>query len=109
MAPEPYVPPGFCDRCGSPFPWASDQALVYEIENKLADAELAEGDRRLLMRRLEKARRALERGEDEENALLEALSAIRERTPAVFNGLLPVIRPLATAYIRQKLGLPPSS
>src|SRR5258706_16182882 len=28
-----YRPPGFCDRCGGPHPWAPREALFFELEN----------------------------------------------------------------------------
>ena len=35
-----YRPPSFCDNCGSPHPWANRQALLWEIENKIAEEPL---------------------------------------------------------------------
>ncbi len=38
--------------------------------------------------------------------MVEALSFVKDRLPTIFNGLVPVIAPLTTALVKQKLGLP---
>jgi hypothetical protein len=81
--------------------------VIYEIENKLDEQpDLSEGDRRMLRRQLEEARKKLG-GADEESKLAEALSFAREKAPGAFNAALPVIQTIATTWVKQKLGLPP--
>lgn len=44
-------PPNFCG-CGSPFPWAPDEAMAYHIENLLAADNLPDAERRDLDKKL---------------------------------------------------------
>lgn len=104
---EEWTPPNFCTKCAAVWRWASDDAVIYEIENKLDEQpDLSEGDRRMLRRQLEEARKKLG-GADEESKLAEALSFAREKAPGAFNAALPVIQTIATTWVKQKLGLPP--
>lgn len=40
-----YTPENFCDSCGKAFPWASQQARIWELENVLDEQEIDESDR----------------------------------------------------------------
>lgn len=48
----PYHPADFCG-CGNPFPWASDEAIRWHIENQLEADDLPEAERRDLQRQLD--------------------------------------------------------
>lgn len=69
-----YKPPNFCG-CGSPFPWASDEAMAYHIENLLAADDLPNAERRDLDKQL---RVLLDRGEEPKKraAALKAFMAV---------------------------------
>jgi hypothetical protein len=100
-----YVPPDFCVECGTPFPWASRDAIVYHIENQLEEQDdLTEGDRRSLLGQL----RALA-GEDaaDQPKQVSALQLLRRLAPKAWDAALPAIQALLTAEMRIKLGLPP--
>lgn len=47
-----YELPGFCDECGSAFPWATREQRIYELENILDQQEMAEHDRLFIAERL---------------------------------------------------------
>ncbi len=103
-----WKPPDFCTKCAAAWPWASDDAIIYEIENRLdQQPDLSEGDRRMLRRQLETARKSLG-GADEESKLLDALKFARDRAPAAFNAALPVIQAIATTWVKLRLNQPPT-
>src|SRR5262249_11702639 len=101
-----WEPDSFCRKCGTPYPWADADAIVYHIENQLkAQGDLSEGDRRVLIKKLQALR------ENPESAAVTdrqvgALEAIKKAAPAAVQATLPVAQPLLTAAVRQKLGLP---
>ena len=100
-----YFPPAFCVECGTPFPWASRDAIVYHIENQLEEQDdLTEGDRRSLLGQL----RALA-GADaaDQPKQVSALQLLRKLAPKAWDAALPAIQALLTAEMRIKLGLPP--
>lgn len=47
-----FIPAPFCEN-GHPFPWASDNAIRYHIENQLTEDTLGDAERRGLQRKLE--------------------------------------------------------
>ena len=102
-----FKPAEFCVGCGTPFPWASRQAVVWHIENQLEEeAGLAEGDRRVLTERLEHLTTAPESPAAEKRQA-EALQYLREKAPGAFEAALPSVLNIATAAIKAHLGLPP--
>lgn len=104
----PYEPREFCTHCGEPFPWASQQALVFAIENKLDDdADLTEADKRILRKRLEELQE-LPMDRSKEKTHVEVLNFFRERAPQAFQMAMPYVMPLATAWMRKEMGLPPT-
>ena len=48
-----FVPDNFCDFCGKAFPWASQQARIWELENVLDEQCLNENDRQQISFQLE--------------------------------------------------------
>lgn len=103
----PYDPPEFCAECGSPYPWSSRQSIVYHIENTLdEESELTEGDRRVLQEQLA-ALRESPTTQSVEKRQISALESLRDLAPKAWATAKPLVVSIATAEIKQKLGLPP--
>lgn len=108
MTVREYKPPEFCTACAAPFPWASRQAIVWHIENQLEEeVGLSEGDRRVLLERLEQLK-VEPTSEAAETRQAEALHYLREKAPRAFQAALPSVLNIATTAIKVHLGLPTS-
>lgn len=90
-----YIPPDFCG-CASPFPWASDEARRFHIENQLAVDNLPEAERRDLERQLDVA---LDRGEEPKKRAA-ALMSFRAIAPQAYALAAPILRTFITAEIQ---------
>jgi hypothetical protein len=100
-----WEPPDFCHSCGSPFPWAPREAIVYHIENQLEEQDsLTEGDRRILLERLRVLSPETAGDQPKQVAALQYLKKI---APKAWDAALPAIQALLTTEMRVKLGLPP--
>jgi hypothetical protein len=96
--PPAYRPAPFC-ACGEPHPWATDEAIVYHIENKLDDDELSPADRR----ELEKQLKVLTEEGAAAKRKAEALSTLRRMAPRVWETAQPAIKVLLTTEVTQHL------
>jgi hypothetical protein len=100
---EPLDAPfDFCDFCGIPFPWASRQARIYQLRD-LLDAENIDDATKLKVREDLDAILKQDLSEDEE---LRRWERVKKLAPGVLKAGGPIVRTLATDYLRQKLGLP---
>lgn len=66
----------FCDACGKAFPWASQQARIWELENVLDEQDLDESDRAQISFQLEKIATGQLVDEDELRAWRKIKSAL---------------------------------
>lgn len=95
-----YDPPAFCHACGSPFPWASEHAIVYDIENHLdEEPDLTEADRRELMKRL--AELTDDQADGKRRAA--ALAFFRKTAPQVWGTVQPAIKVFLTTEVQGHL------
>jgi hypothetical protein len=93
-----FEPDSFCS-CGQPQPWATDEAIVFHIENQLEKANLPEADRR----ELEKQLAVLLNAEAAAKRKADALGLLRRMAPAVWDSAQPAIKMLMTTEIAQHL------
>lgn len=104
---EEYEPPRFCDGCGEPFPWADWQDRIYQLEN-LLDFEPIDDATRLLVQQ-DLARLRSDAAELNDEAQLTIWRRVKERAPSLFRETaLPIFQSIASAYILQKMGIPPA-
>lgn len=100
---EEYVPPRFCDGCGEPFPWATRQQRIYQLENLLDEEDIDEPTRLLVLEDLERLRASDDLDEQQQFAVWQR---IRTRAPGLFAGTAwKISQTLLTAYLKDKLGL----
>lgn len=99
----PYVPPDFCDNCGSPFPWLSRQGLIYQLENVLDDVDLDPATKLEVREQLE----ALTAPELEEEEQLRRWRRVKEKAPELWqaSGAQRILESLVSAAIKSQLGL----
>jgi hypothetical protein len=98
-----YHPPDFCDQCGSPMPWASRQARLYELENVLMETpDLTELDKLTISEQIE-ALTSID--PDDEEAQVERWQRIRRVTPALVESGRAILVTITTAAIQKQLGL----
>jgi hypothetical protein len=98
----------FCDRCGSPFPWASRESIALHIENLLDEQpDLADGDRRVLEEQL-KALRDAPSDAATEKRQLAALKALQKLAPKAWELAAPVLQAFLSAEMKRAAGLPPT-
>jgi hypothetical protein len=99
-----YSAPNFCDRCGAPYPWASRQARIYELENLLDQENIDDADRLVVTAHLRRLQE-LDPDEDEEQ-VRKLWQHVKRRAPGLFAG--PAKRILDTAIdhaMRRALGI----
>ena len=90
-----------CDGCGEPFPWATRQQRIYQLENLLDEENIDEMTRLLVQEDLERLRTSEGLTEQEQLGIWKRIKA---RAP----GLLADVgwkTSLLTALLRDKLGL----
>lgn len=96
--------PRFCDGCGEPYPWATRQDRIYQLENLLDEEDVDEPTKLLVREDLERLR--LEGAELDQEAQLAIWRRIKSRSPGLLAGAAwNVGQNLLTAYVQQKLGL----
>lgn len=105
---QQWRPADFCWQCGTPYPWAGRQAIVFDIQNRLDEEQgLSEGDRRALLERLDDLMETPDT-DAASTRQARALGALRRIAPMTWQAVLPAIQMLVTAKARQELGLPPT-
>ena len=91
--------PDFCG-CGAPFPWASEQAVIYHLENQLEEEpDLSESDRRELEAQL----RVLTNRDEKAKRRADAYSFIQRTVPRVWAIAEPAMRVFLTSEMQQHL------
>lgn len=100
---EKYQLPGFCEQCGSAFPWATKVQRIYELENLLDEREIDEADRVVIQDHLARLR-AEEITPEQEAA---SWKAIKQRTGRLLSEgpIARVLEGVMTAAVRAQLGL----
>ena len=102
---HPDHPPEFCDDCGTPFPWASRRARIYELENRLDEDETLDDATRL---RIRDTLEQLAEDEDPDPATeKERWSRVKKLWPSVATTGQGVLATILTAELKQHMGLPP--
>jgi Uncharacterized protein conserved in bacteria (DUF2321) len=101
-----YEAPRFCDGCGEPYPWATRQDRIYQLENLLDEEDIDEPTRLLVRQDLERLR--VEGAELGRDAELDIWRRVENRAPGLLGGAAwNIAQGLISAYARQRLGLPP--
>lgn len=93
--------PDFCDKCGSPFPWASRQARVYELENILDEQNLDEATRLTVSEQLQ----ALRDPDLPENEQRRRWQTIKKLAPGILDAGKQIVVTVVSAEIKRQLGL----
>src|SRR5690606_36950705 len=96
-----YSPPEFCFSCGSPFPWATRQARIYELQNLLDEEDLDEADRLTVSEQLS----ALQDPDLDEAEQVERWSRIKKLSPGLMASGQRIIETVVTAAVKAQLGL----
>jgi hypothetical protein len=100
----PFELTRFCDGCGEPYPWATRQDRIYQLENLLDEEDVDEPTKLLVREDLERLR--LADAELDQDAQLAIWRRIKSRTPGLLAGAAwNVGQNLLSAYVQQKLGL----
>jgi hypothetical protein len=98
-----FTPADFCDRCGTPLPWASRQARLYELENVLMESpDLTEADRLTISEQIE-ALTSID--PDDEPAQVERWQRIKRVAPALLGSGRAILVSVTTAAVQKQLGL----
>ena len=100
-------PSPFCIACGLPFPWATREQMILHVQNLLDQVDLDPGDRRALQEQLNEM---LQNPSDKETEKrqIKVLQRLQEVVPAFYRDVVvPIVVPLATAYMKQEMKLPP--
>lgn len=101
IATKPYSPPDFCDLCGSPHPWASRQARIYELENILDEQDLDPADRLFIHEQLD----VLRQPDVSEEEQRERWARIKKIAPGFVEAGGRIIESVVSATIKAQLGL----
>jgi hypothetical protein len=103
---EDYTPPDFCADCGSPFPWASRQARIYELMNLLDEEQLDPAAELAVREQLE----ALANTDLDEQDQEGRWRRVQRLAPTLWEkaGAQQIITTLVLAEARARLGLPPA-
>lgn len=96
-----YAPPDFCYQCGGPFPWASRQARIWELQNLLDEEELDEADRLTAREQLH----ALLDPDLDEDEQEERWRRIRKSAPGLMSSGRRIIESVVAAGVKSQLGL----
>ena len=99
--PHAYRPPDFCSMCGAPFPWASRQARIYQLENLLDEEGLDPADRLIAREQLE----ALLDADVPEEEQKRRWDRVKSLAPGLMQSGARIIESIATAEIKRHLGL----
>lgn len=79
-----YSPPSFCDGCGDPYPWASRQARIFQLENLLDEEDIDEAARLVVTEHL---RQLQELAPDDDPEREQRLwKSVRRHAPGLFAG-----------------------
>jgi hypothetical protein len=98
-----WSPADFCHDCGSPQPWASRRARLYELENILEEAgDLSDADRLTLREQLEALRENPDEDEDEQTKRWQRVKGV---APSLLDAGLQIFVSVASATVQQKLGV----
>jgi hypothetical protein len=101
---ENFAPRKFCDSCGEPYPWATRQDRIYQLENILDQQDIDDTDKLLVREELERLR--VEGPTLEPDAQAAIWRRIKQRAPGLVTGAAWQIgQSLLTAYVQQKAGL----
>jgi hypothetical protein len=98
-----WKPSDFCDNCGTPQPWASRQARLYELENILEESDaLSDADRLTLREQLEALR---EHPDADEAEQVERWQRIKRIAPSLMGTGRQIFVSVASATIQRQLGV----
>jgi hypothetical protein len=95
-----YTVPDFCDLCGAPFPWASRQARLWQLENLLDDQDVSDADRLEIHEQVE----ALRAGDLPESEQAERWQRIKRLSPSLIGSGQKIVVSAVTAAIQKSSG-----
>jgi hypothetical protein len=98
---DEFSPPDFCFSCGSPLPWASRQARIWELQNLLDEEDLDEADRLSVSEQLQ----ALQDPDLDEAEQVERWTRIKKVSPGLMASGQRIIETVVTAAVKAQLGL----
>lgn len=96
-----YRPPEFCFSCGAPFPWASRQARIYELQNLLDEEQLDEVDRLTVTEHLN----ALLDPDLDEGEQVERWGRVKRLAPGLMASGQRIIETVVSTAVKAQLGL----
>lgn len=96
-----YAPPEFCHSCGAPFPWASRQARIWELQNLLDEEDLDEADRLTVREQLE----ALQNPDLDEEEQVQRWNKVTMLAPGIMQSGRRIIESVASAAVKSQLGI----
>jgi hypothetical protein len=97
-----YAVPGFCEQCGSPFPWVDRQGRLWQLENLLEEDDLSQNDRLIVQEQLT----ALGEGDELDEADQERRwTRIKSLAPSLIETGRAIIITVTSAAIQRQLGL----
>jgi hypothetical protein len=105
---QTYTPPPFCDKCGSPHPWAGRQARIYELQNLLDEEGLDSATELAVREQLD----ALVDPDLDEREQAKRWKRIKSAVPGFLDlekaATQPILTSLLTAWLKKEVGLPPT-
>lgn len=98
-----FTADNFCKRCGKPYLWADQEAIIHSLENTLLYGdELDDAEKREILERL----MVLAATDKTDKARVAAGERIKQLAPKAWNVAAPVLMSILSAEIKLKLGLP---
>jgi hypothetical protein len=97
-------PDDFCDHCGTPYPWASRQARIFQLENLLDEDESMDEAERLKVR--EKLDELAKDADADPKVEEERWKKVRAMWPGLLTVGQSVASTLLSAELKRTFGLP---
>ena len=97
-----YPKPDFCTYCGSPFPWVSRQARLYQLQNLLDGQEgLSEADRLTIQEQIQ----ALTKSDIADEEQVKRWKMIKKANPTVFEFGKELIISVTSDLVQKQIGI----
>jgi hypothetical protein len=98
-----YTPPAFCDGCGSPYPWATREQRIDQLENLLDGEAIEEVVRLQIHEDLDQLRIATDL---DDKRHLATWNRVKKNAPELFRDAgLKILITLLTSSLQHELGL----
>jgi hypothetical protein len=96
-----YEPPHFCHSCGAPFPWASRQARIWELNNILDEEDLDDASRLIVEEQLQ----ALQDPDLDEREAIQRWEKVSKLAPGVMESGRRIVETVVSAAVKAQLGI----